>query len=60
MNDDGSINPNIVKRNFEWTSIWIPAINQSSTTVWERYWHECLPGQETAFEISEQQLKRSS
>jgi hypothetical protein len=22
------------------------------------YWHECLPGQETAFEISEQQLKK--
>jgi Bacterial self-protective colicin-like immunity len=21
------------------------------------YWHECLPGQETAFEISEQQLR---
>ncbi|PFH81131.1 colicin immunity domain-containing protein [Bacillus sp. AFS088145] len=22
------------------------------------YWHECFPGQETAFEISEQQLKK--
>ncbi|GIN86756.1 hypothetical protein J6TS2_31420 [Heyndrickxia sporothermodurans] len=22
------------------------------------YWHECLPGQETAFEISEQQLRK--
>lgn len=21
------------------------------------YWHECLPGQETAFEISEQKLR---
>ncbi|TDL92738.1 hypothetical protein E2R55_06905 [Vibrio vulnificus] len=22
------------------------------------YWHECLPGQETAFEISEQRLRK--
>ena len=22
------------------------------------YWHECLPGQETTFEISEQQLRK--
>jgi len=22
------------------------------------YWHECLPGQETAFEISEEQLRK--
>jgi hypothetical protein len=22
------------------------------------YWHECNPGQETAFEISEQQLRK--
>lgn len=22
------------------------------------YWHECLPGQETPFEISEQQLRK--
>ncbi|WHY84643.1 colicin immunity domain-containing protein [Neobacillus novalis] len=22
------------------------------------YWHECLPGEETAFEISEQQLRK--
>jgi hypothetical protein len=22
------------------------------------YWHECLPGQETAFEISEKQLRK--
>ncbi|WP_282022710.1 colicin immunity domain-containing protein [Priestia flexa] len=22
------------------------------------YWHECLPGQETSFEISEQQLRK--
>ncbi|MDN4608790.1 colicin immunity domain-containing protein [Sporosarcina highlanderae] len=22
------------------------------------YWHECLPGQETAFEISEQQPRK--
>lgn len=22
------------------------------------YWHKCLPGQETAFEISEQQLRK--
>ncbi|MFE7083798.1 colicin immunity domain-containing protein [Priestia megaterium] len=24
----------------------------------ECYWHECLPGQETSFEISEQQLRK--
>ncbi|WP_335432951.1 colicin immunity domain-containing protein [Bacillus sp. JJ1609] len=24
----------------------------------DSYWHECLPGQETAFEISEQQLRK--
>ena len=23
------------------------------------YWHECLPGQETAFEISEQRLRKA-
>jgi hypothetical protein len=24
----------------------------------DRYWHECLPGEETAFEISEEQLRK--
>lgn len=24
----------------------------------DSYWNECLPGQETAFEISEQQLRK--
>ncbi|MEI2354918.1 colicin immunity domain-containing protein [Mesobacillus zeae] len=40
----------------EWAHI-IRNLKRSFEAV-DCYWHECLPGQETAFEISEQQLRK--
>lgn len=50
-----------MKKFIEWDDRMTEAQFEILNAVFEAadcYWHECLPGQETPFEISEQQLRK--
>ncbi|PKH10660.1 colicin immunity domain-containing protein [Planomicrobium sp. MB-3u-38] len=50
-----------MKKFIEWEDRMTEAQFEILNAVFEAadcYWHECLPGQETPFEISEQQLRK--
>ena len=50
-----------MKKFIEWDDRMTEAQFEILNAVFEAadcYWHECLPGQETTFEISEQQLRK--
>lgn len=50
-----------MKKFIEWDDRMTEAQFEILNAVFEAadsYWHECLPGQETSFEISEQQLRK--
>ncbi|TWT26559.1 colicin immunity domain-containing protein [Planomicrobium sp. CPCC 101110] len=50
-----------MKKFIEWDDRMTEAQYKILNAVFEAadcYWHECLPGQETPFEISEQQLRK--
>lgn len=50
-----------MKKIIEWDDRMTEAQFEILNAVFEAadcYWHECLPGQETPFEISEQQLRK--
>ncbi|MDM5221055.1 colicin immunity domain-containing protein [Peribacillus sp. NJ11] len=47
---------NFIKWNDKLDETFFEILNGVFETA-DCYWHECLPGQETSFEISEQQLR---
>ncbi|MCT4478264.1 colicin immunity domain-containing protein [Peribacillus frigoritolerans] len=47
---------NFIKWNDKFDETYFEILNGVFESA-DCYWHECLPGQETSFEISEQQLR---